>query len=145
MASKKTTLTLVCLGILALVVGCGSDDDSPSPTAPIDTAPPALVAGLAVDYDAAQSQAVVTWEPNVTDADLAGYLVSRGVFQHDPVALITAPQAASTFQDDVSNPGGSQVTYYVYSVDTSDNVSAAATVTLQLPRPVEDERVPVAQ
>jgi hypothetical protein len=134
MASKKLITTLVGLGIMALVVGCGSDDDSP--TAPVtDTAPPALPGNLAVDYAAPQDQVTVTWDANVTDADLAGYLVARASYDGDPVQLIDAPQAANSFQDDLGECCGRLLTYYVYSVDTSDNVSAAATVTLQMPAP----------
>jgi len=135
MASKKITLTLVCFSLFALLVGCGSDNDS-SPVAPVvDTAPPALPGNLDVDYAAAQQQAVITWDANVTDADFAGFLVSRGSYDGAPAALVTEPQATNTFQDQLGDACGRQVTYYIYSVDTSDNVSAAATVTLNIPAP----------
>lgn len=135
MASKKITLTLVCFSIFALLVGCGSDDDS-SPVAPVvDTAPPALPGNLAVEYAAANQQATIIWDQNVTDADFAGFLVSRGAYDEAPVALVTEPQAANTFQDQLGDACGRQVTYYIYSVDTSDNVSAAATVTLSIDAP----------
>ncbi|MBD3222819.1 hypothetical protein GF314_16450 [bacterium] len=134
MASKKLITALVGLSIMALVVGCGSDDDSP--TAPVtDTAPPALPGNLAVDYAAAQDQATITWDANVTDADLAGYLVARASYDGDPLSLTDAPQAANSYQDDLGDCCGRLLTYYVHSVDTSGNVSAAATVTLQMPSP----------
>ncbi len=133
MASKKTTLILVSLGIVALLAGCGGDDDS-NPVNPVDTAPPALPGNLDVQYAAAQNTAIVSWDENVTDADFAGYLVSRGSYDLEPVepggptpGRQPLPGRAS------STTAGRQVTYYVYSVDTSDNVSAAATVTLEIP------------
>jgi hypothetical protein len=144
MASKKIILTLATIGIVALLGGCGSDDDSSSdPVAPvIDTAPPALPGGVAVDYAADQQVINLTWDANVTDADLAGYIISRGDYANDPQDLTVEPLTATTFQDNVQ-PGecGRQVTYYVRCVDTSDNVSAAATATVvisQEPAVVEE-------
>ena len=89
MASKKIILTLATIGIVALLGGCGSDDDSSSdPVAPvIDTAPPALPGGVAVDYAADQQVINLTWDANVTDADLAGYIISRGDYTNDPQDL----------------------------------------------------------
>ncbi|MEZ4387418.1 MAG: hypothetical protein R3D98_07520 [Candidatus Krumholzibacteriia bacterium] len=135
MASKKTTLILVGLGLIALLAGCGSDNDS-NPVSPVDTAPPALPGNLDVQYAAGQSTAVVTWDQNVTDADFAGFLVSRGAYDNAPVALVSDPQSDNSFEDQLGSDCGRQVTYYVYSVDTSDNVSAAATITLVLPDPI---------
>jgi hypothetical protein len=134
MASKKLILTLVCLTALSmLTMGCGSDDDS-SPTAPVvDTAPPALPSGLDVDYAAIQRQATVSWDSNVTDSDFAGFLVSRGSYDYEPEALVAEPQAATTYVDNDLVGVGRQVTYYIYSVDTNGNVSAASTMTLNLP------------
>lgn len=135
MASKKTTLIIASLSIIALLVGCGSDNDS-NPAAPVvDTAPPALPGNPAVQFTADQSTAIVTWDDNVTDADFAGFLVSRGSYDNDPVVLVGTPQTASQFADQLAQDCGRQVTYYIYSVDTSDNVSAAATVTLEIPAP----------
>ncbi len=131
MASKKLILTLTCIAALAfLAVGCGSDDDSP--TGPVvDTAPPALPSNLQAVYDEAQAAAVISWAPNTTDADLAGYLVSRASYDLDPVELVSAPQSANQFQDADVASCGRQVTYYISAVDESGNVSAAATVALE--------------
>lgn len=139
MASNKLTLIFAALSIAALLVGCSGDDDSSSnPVAPVDTAPPALPGNLAVDYAAEQHTATITWDQNVTDADFAGFLVSRGSYDGSPVELVDTPQTANSFQDDVDGCGR-LVTYYIYSVDTSGNVSAAATVSLTIPVPDEDE------
>jgi hypothetical protein len=40
----------------------------------------------------------VTWEANVTDPDLAGYLVYRASYDHEPVALVTVPQASTYYR-----------------------------------------------
>ena len=104
----------------------------------VDTAPPALPASLSVDYSSLQHTATVSWGQNVTDGDFEGFLVSRASNRQDPVAIVSDPQAANSYQDDDLVDAGRQVTYYVYSVDTSGNVSAAATVSLDL----YDESVP---
>lgn len=146
MASKKFILTLVCictLGLLAL--GCGSDDNNSNPVAPtppIDTAPPLLPGNLDIDYSEVQQTVVVTWSQNVTDADLAGYVISRGSYDLAPIVLTATPQTANTFQDQLADDCGRQVTYYVYAVDTSDNMSAAATITLEFEEQVNDSRPP---
>ena len=139
MASTKHILTLFCVmtALTLVTTGCGSDDNSPA--APVvDTAPPALPASLSVDYSSLQHTATVSWGQNVTDGDFEGFLVSRASNRQDPVAIVSDPQAANSYQDDDLVDAGRQVTYYVYSVDTSGNVSAAATVSLDL----YDESIP---
>lgn len=139
MASKKIILTLATIGIAALLGGCGGDDSN-DPVAPvIDTAPPALPGGIAVDYAADQQVVNLTWDANVTDADLAGYVISRGDYANDPQDLTVEPLTATTFQD-TTEPGqsGRRVTYYVRCVDTSDNLSAAATATVVISHEPEE-------
>lgn len=145
MASKKFILTLVCISTLGLLaLGCGSDDDSNpvAPAPPIDTAPPMLPGNLDVDYSEVQQTAVITWNQNVTDADLAGYVVSRGSYDLTPTVLTETPQTANTFQDQLTDDCGRQITYYIYAVDTSDNMSAAATITLEFEEPVNNSPPP---
>jgi len=134
MASKKFILTLLCITAMTfVVVGCGSDDDS-SPAAPVvDTAPPALPGGVSAQFSAANQSASVSWDQNVTDNDFAGFLVSRGSYDMDPEALVDEPQVGNSYQDSDLDGAGRQVTYYVYSVDNSGNVSAAATVSVEMP------------
>jgi len=133
MASNKLLLTLMCLTALTLLtVGCGSDNDS-SPAAPVvDTAPPALPSGLDAAYASGQQSATISWDLNVTDSDFEGFLVARGSYDLEPVVLVDEPQAANSFEDDSLMGVGRRVTYYIYSVDTSGNVSAASTVSVDL-------------
>ncbi len=133
MASKKFILTLLCIAAMTfVVVGCGSDDDSPA--APVvDTAPPALPGGMSAQYSQASQSASISWDQNVTDNDFAGFLVSRGSYDMAPAALVDEPQVGNSYQDSDLDGAGRQVTYYVYSVDSSGNVSAAATVSVDVP------------
>ena len=147
MASKNLILTLFCVTAMAiLVVGCGGDDDS-APAAPVvDTAPPALPDGLSAHYSAELQTASVTWNQNVTDSDFEGFLISRASYDMAPAELVGQPQAANSYQDDNLDGAGRQVTYYVYSVDTSGNVSAAATIAVDLgvvPAPDGDRRMQI--
>ena len=142
MASKKNRLILVCVSALLLAAtGCGSSSSNPT-SPPVDTQPPTLPSGLAVDYAPRHQTATISWDANVTDLDLAGYLVYRGIFDREPVALVSAPQAATYFVDEDLEGLARVVTYYVYAVDTSGNQSAAATISLNLDiesEPVEDQ------
>ncbi|MDD5720431.1 MAG: hypothetical protein PHQ53_12150 [Candidatus Krumholzibacteria bacterium] len=133
MASKKSLLSLICLAALTcLIAGCSDDKTSNPVTAPVDTTPPALPAGLALELVPHQQTATITWQPNVSDLDLAGYLVYRSSYDLAAVALVTVPQTATYFNDDDIIGNGRLLTYYIYSVDTSGNISAAATIELNL-------------
>ena len=143
MASKRVILTLACLTALMFVItGCGSSSSSSNPTTPpVDTSPPALPNGLSVDFAPRQQAATITWEANVTDTDLAGYLVYRGAYDREPIALVSVPQQQNYYTDNDIEGHGRLLTYYIYAVDTNDNVSAAATIVLNLeaaPDPVQD-------
>jgi hypothetical protein len=143
MASKKLILTLLCVAALTFAVtGCGDDDSSPTAPA-VDTAPPALPSGLTADYAPGSDSATLSWDPNTTDSDFAGFLVSRSSYDMDPEALVSEPQAASSYEDDDLASVGRLVTYWVYSVDRSGNVSAAASLTIEqdaAPAPAGDGR-----
>lgn len=130
MKNSKWALICAALALIAMAVaGCSSDDNNPAAPQAIDTAPPVLPTGLSVTYADANHQAYLQWDENTVDADLAGYLITRSTYTQT-VDLVTTPQAENAFVDTVANMGP-EVTYYVYSVDTTGNVSAAATVTLQ--------------
>ncbi|HOX25862.1 MAG TPA: hypothetical protein PLL30_10165 [Candidatus Krumholzibacteria bacterium] len=132
MASKKLILILVGLAALGFgAAGCGSDDDNPA-APPVDTAPPALPSGLAVSYVPADQTVTVTWDANVTDHDLEGYLVSRSNYDLAPVDLTAEPQEETSYEDANLSGCGRYVTYYVYCVDHHGNVSAGATISVEL-------------
>ena len=131
MKNSKWALICAALALFTVAVaGCGSDNDNPAAVQAIDTAPPVLPTGLSVSFADAAHQAYLQWDANTVDADLAGYLVTRSTYT-ETVELVTTPQVETAFVDTVADLGP-EVTYYVYSVDTTGNVSAAAAVTLQL-------------
>ncbi len=140
---NTTWMLMMALAMTIGAAGCGSDDNDPSPVAPpVDTAPPALPSGLAVTYDPATLEVVVTWDPNTTDADFAGFLVSRTV-SGETEDLVDEPQNTTEFVDSVQN-SSREATYLVSSVDETGNISAAATVELHVdvpsPRPQLNEQ-----
>lgn len=132
---NTTWMLMMALAMTIGAAGCGSDNDNSPVAPPVDTAPPMLPSGLTVTYVPASLEVVVSWDPNTTDADFAGFLVSRtvaGVTED----LVDAPQATTEFVDNVL--GVSRVlTYRVASVDATGNVSAAATVdvSIEVPNP----------
>lgn len=123
MASKKTIATFLILGLVAVATGC-SDNNDPITTTP-DTTPPALPANVSVSY--VDGVAHLSWDANVVDADLAGYLVSREC-DGQTVVLQATPGAENAFVD--AQPASGVSVYQVMSVDTTGNESAAATAQL---------------
>lgn len=126
MATKKTIVTVMLIA-LAAMAGC-SDDNPVTPSATIDTAPPAVPANLSVEYGVAQ--ATLTWEMSTVDNDLAGYVVIR---EHYGVSdtLVSNPRMIDSYVDTAPRPGTS--VYNVYAVDISGNASAVAAVALDTP------------
>ncbi len=123
MASKKTIATFLILGLVAVATGC-SDNNDPITTTP-DTTPPALPANVMVSY--VDGVANLSWDANVVDADLAGYLVSREC-DGQLVVLQATPGTENAFVD--AHPMSGVSVYQIYSVDTTGNESAAATAQL---------------
>jgi hypothetical protein len=130
---NTTWMLMMALAMTIGAAGCGSDDNTSPVAPPVDTAPPALPSGLAVTYDPASLEVVVTWDPNTTDADFAGFLVSRTVCD-TTVDLVDEPMNSTEFVDNVQSVGR-DLTYRVASVDETGNVSAAATVELLIEVP----------
>jgi hypothetical protein len=131
---NTTWMLMMALAMTIGAAGCGSDDNDNSPMAPpVDTAPPVLPNGLTVTYDPASSEVAVSWNPNTTDPDFAGYLVSRTVVGETEV-LVDEPMKTTVYVDSVVGLGD-KFTYRVSSVDASGNVSAAAVVNLQIELP----------
>ena len=125
MASKKMIVTTLILGLVAVATGC-SDSNNPIVAAP-DTAPPALPSNLDVEFTA--GVAVVSWDINSVDSDLAGYIVTRER-SGETETLLATPTLVTTFQDDAPLTGSSS--YHVYAVDPSGNESAVATAYLMV-------------
>lgn len=119
MASKKTIVTFLILGLVAVATGC-SDNNDPITTTP-DTTPPALPANVSISY--VDGVAHISWDANVVDADLAGYLVSRECDGQLEVLQAT-PGAENAFVD--AQPANGVSVYQIYSVDLTGNESAAA-------------------
>ena len=125
MASKKMIVTFLILGLVAVATGC-SDSNNPIVAAP-DTAPPALPGNLDVAFTS--GVAVVSWDVNAVDADLAGYVVTRERLG-EIETLIAEPTLTTTFEDGTPLVGSSA--YHVFAVDTSGNESAVATAYLMV-------------
>lgn len=113
----------MCFLAAALLVGCGED---PAPTAVLDTTPPAVPDGLTVRNVA--GLVTLSWAPNTTDADFAGFRVER-VNGGQSSVLVPEPQGQCGLTD--RPPRGVNV-YQVTSVDVNGNESAgtAATITV---------------
>ena len=77
---------------------------------------------------------ILTWTPNTTDADLAGYMVYRENGSR-VAALVDAPLSQNWFQDDSPVLDASNV-YRVTSVDLNGNESTS--ITLQMVVEQED-------
>ena len=116
------TLTLAALAM----IGCGSDsplDALAVATPVIDTAPPAIPTGLSA---AATGQSVkVSWDTNVLDEDLSGFMVYRVVWG-TRFPMLDLPQLESQWIDD--HPVNVACTYVVTALDQSGNESAWAAV-----------------
>jgi hypothetical protein len=125
MASKKTIVTFLILGLVAVATGC-SDNNNAIVAAP-DTAPPALPTNLEVALE--DGMAVISWDSNEIDSDLAGYIVTRE-YRGETETLVATPTLTTTFEDSTPPVGSSS--YHVYAVDTTGNESAVATAYLMV-------------
>jgi hypothetical protein len=113
---KWTMFTILVLGLV--LPGC-SDSDDPVAPPPLDTAPPAVPAGLVACPGCETVK--LSWRPNTTDADLAGYIVYRLAFGETWV-LTNELLTEARFIDRAPLPGGA--TYAVAAVDELGNESA---------------------
>ena len=128
MASSKKIVTLICITMITLVaVGCSDDSNPVTATPAVDTAPPAVPANVSAVYDSAEGTVTISWAANTTDADLAGFIVTRDYYGTVEVLLGT-PAMITEFEDTSSAIGIS--TYNVYSVDETGNQSAVASFQL---------------
>lgn len=111
-------------------------ESPPSPPAcvtAVDTFPPAAPKGLSAIANAGAISLI--WDAN-TEADLAGYVVLRGVVPGDKLeALTPTPIRETTFVDRTAVPG----TRYVYAIVAVDRATPANT-SPQSPRVEETAR-----
>jgi len=128
MASNKKIVTMMLIALVGLAfAGCSDNDNDVVPAPTIDTAPPTLAGNLTMAYS--DGAATISWNQNVVDTDLAGYVVLRE--QNDvSTELVGTPAMIHSYTD--SNPLYGTSMYHVYAVDTSGNQSAVATVYLTL-------------
>jgi hypothetical protein len=136
MAVSKMIVTVIMISLVALA-GCSDDSTPVSPAATVDTAPPAAPQNFDVSFDGDSAQ--LSWDANVVDSDLAGYIVTREHYG-ETEALVATPQMLTSFSDPSPLPGANR--YAVYAVDTSGNESAVAAFTLAvaLSKPVDAQR-----
>lgn len=119
---KKTTILTIGVGLAAalLLGGCSTADSPTAPTrAALDTAPPAVPTGL--NAAAGRSAVKLSWQPNTTDPDWAGYHVYRLAFG-STWPLTSEPVTETRFLDRA--PLAGYATYAVTSVDALGNESA---------------------
>lgn len=120
----------VFLWALVGVAGCGNE--APSPLAPVDTVPPALVVGLTASVSATATPSITLhWDPG-SEPDLVGYRVYRNVTR-DPtgstkrgatrIALAVIHQTTSHLFIDTSVLLGGSYIYAVTAIDVSGNES----------------------
>jgi hypothetical protein len=127
-SSNQKLLVVLSVAFLAWgVSGCGSDSNSP--TAPVDTAPPAVPTDLTAIYEG--DQVTVSWAQNVTDSDFAGFTLARSN-NGQTVELISVPSAVTMYAD--ANPAIGVSEYAVAAVDQVGNQSAFRTVSVTIQR-----------
>jgi hypothetical protein len=101
MSARKTALmTVVLLGVCALVAGCGSDSDSPT-SPPVDEAP-ILPPQNVTAGSSENSKLMLSWDPN-TQNKLAGYNVYRVTLDTEHVELLTPYFITVTSFEDMSS------------------------------------------
>ena len=125
MSRKSTLITLAALAALTLAAGCGSSTRIPTA---IDTAPPAAPTALTAAFET--GGVVVTWAPNTTDADFAGFVVSRTV--HGNVAQLIDTPTDITECVDPAPVAGCLNSYAVSARDLTGNESGLVTITVDL-------------
>jgi len=114
---RSITAFLCIIALFGLILGCGSEDESPVQA---DTEPPAIPRG--VKSITGDGQVIVEWFPN-GEADLAGYNIWRddnGDEEFDLLAEVSA-DSSSFIDEEVIN--GRTYSYAVSAVDYDGNES----------------------
>jgi fibronectin type 3 domain-containing protein len=132
--APRILFILIAVFALAAFAGCGSDSSNPaSPN--IDTAPPAIPGGVSAWAQiGTQAEINLAWDSNVTDADLAGYVLYRSLSENSGYRSVSDDLVNSnSFTDENIEPGN--VYYYrVAARDASGNESGLSqTISIDLP------------
>lgn len=129
----RILFAVVAIFAMASFTGCGNDSSNPaSPT--IDTAPPAVPSGTSAWGQIGHSNAIhLSWDANVTDADLAGYVLYRAESPNAGYRMVAGDLVnGNSYTDTNVMPGG---TYYyrVSARDASGNESGfSQTISIEL-------------
>jgi fibronectin type 3 domain-containing protein len=117
-------LLLVLIAVFALTAtGCGNDSSTPaSPT--LDTAPPAVPGGAAAWGQVGSTSKIhISWDANVTDADLAGYVLYRSEAPDLPFRPVSRNLVNGNAYEDTDVQQGHTYCYRVAARDASGNES----------------------
>ncbi len=125
-ANRLFFMTVVLIGLGALVAGCGSDTVSPTDEAPI--LPPANVTASSSETN----KLVITWDPN-SHPRLAGYKIYRvDTGTQDVVTLTPLPITATSYADATARRGV-EYEYRVTALTKSNKESLYTAITILLP------------
>jgi len=132
--APRILFALVAILAVAAFAGCGSDSSNPaSPN--IDTAPPAIPGGVSAWAQIGTvSQINLAWDANITDADLAGYVLYRSLDVNSGYHPVGSDLVnGNSFTDANVSPGNSYY-YRVSARDASGNESGLSqTISIDLP------------
>jgi len=124
-------LSLTLLLALGFTFGCGNDDSRPSAPA-IDTVPPAIPGGISGYIELGNQPAVhLSWDANVTDADLAGYAVYRSDKVGSGYVTVGPALISSNSWTDGDVEAGRTYYYRVAARDASANESGLSAQYMQ--------------
>lgn len=132
---RRSNILILC-GLMALasfaMVGCGND----TPAAPVvDTVPPAIPGGVAA-WNLSSNGVGLSWDANVSDPDLAGYLVFHGLSVEGSFSLVSSQAVTSNSFTDVGAESGMTHYYRVAAIDVNDNQSAlSSTIAIAVAAP----------
>lgn len=120
--ARTSTFSILIILLAGMMAGCGDENLSPTSmtgtAVVLDTAPPAIPTGLAAAPTG--SMVKIRWEPNVTDLDLAGFLVYRLAFGNS--YILTESPLQDNFYIDPA-PLRTGCIYAVTAVDQDGNES----------------------
>ena len=124
-------LSLTLLLALGLTLGCGNDDSGPSAPA-IDTVPPAIPGGISAYIGVGNHPAVhLSWDANVTDADLAGYAVYRSDKVGSGFVAVGPALISANAWSDTDVEAGQTYYYRVAARDANANESGLSAQYMQ--------------